>query len=85
MQARSWLWGCSTFFRIVRSGQAPFMTFAEKDMLRQSRDAFLLCYHDLRLMAEEVHSRLWPITPQFHMFSHCESYNQRLGMSARVL
>ena len=54
-------------------------------MLRPSRDAFLLCYHDLRLLAEEQRSRLWPITPKFHMFSHCESLAQSLGLSLRVL
>ena len=79
------LWGLSSFNKVVRLGQAPWMTASEEAMLRQSRDAFLLCYHDLRLLAAEQRSRLWPITPKFHMFSHCESGAQTLGLSLRAL
>ena len=76
------LWGLSSFNKIVRLGQAPWMTPADKAMLRQSRDAFLLCYHDLSLLAEEQRSRLWPITPKFNMLSHCESLAQIFGLVA---
>ena len=79
------LWGLSSFNKVVRLGKAPWMTAYEKAMLRQSRDAFLLCYHDLRLLAAEQRSRLWPITPKFHMFNHCESGAQTLGLSLRAL
>ena len=79
------IWSLSSFNRIIRCSSFPFMKPSELSALRRSRDGFFLTYHELRLLASEQLLPWYPVTPKFHMMSHCEDVCQKTGLSPRLL